>query len=47
MSMDTYEEQLRRLELYHELAVSERQFDEGKSKDARSALSDVKAKYGL
>ena len=47
MSMDTYEEQLRRLEFYQELAISEKQFDEGKSKDARAALSDVRARYGL
>lgn len=47
MSMDTYEEQLRRLEFYQELAISEKHFDEGKSKDARAALSDVRARYGL
>lgn len=47
MSMETYEEQLRRLELYQELAISENQFAEGKAKDARTALSDVRAKYGL
>ena len=47
MSMQTYEEQLRRLELYQELAISEREFSEGKSKDARTSLSDVRARYGL
>ena len=47
MSMETYDEQLRRLELYQELAISESQFAEGKTKDARKALSDVRAKYGL
>ena len=47
MSMETYEEQLRRLELYQELAISENQFAEGKAKDARTALSDVRTKYGL
>ena len=45
MSMDTYEEQLRRLEFYQELAVSEKQFSEGRSRDAREALSDVKENY--
>ena len=29
MSMETYEEQLRRLEFYQELVISEKQFDEG------------------
>lgn len=47
MSMDTYEEQLRRLEFYQELAVSEKQFEEGKSRDARASLTDVRAKYGI
>lgn len=47
MSMQTYEEQLRRLELYQELALSEKQFADGKVKDAKSALSDVREKYGL
>ena len=47
MRMETYEEQLRRLELYQELAISENQFAEGKAKDARTALSDVRTKYGL
>lgn len=47
MSMETYEEQLRRLELYQELAISEKQFDEGKIKEARAALSELRAKYAL
>ena len=47
MSMKTYEEQLRRLELYRELAISESQFAEGNKKDARAALSDVREKYEL
>lgn len=47
MSMETYEEQLRRLEFYQELAISEKQFEEGKTKEAKSALSEVRAKYAL
>lgn len=47
MSMETYEEQLRRLEFYQELAISEKQFDEGKIKEAREALSELRAKYAL
>ena len=38
MSMETNDEQLRRLEFYQELAVSEKQFDEGRIKEAKSAL---------
>jgi PHD/YefM family antitoxin component YafN of YafNO toxin-antitoxin module len=47
MSMETYEEQLRRLEFYQELAISEKQFDEGKFKEAKTALSELRAKYAL
>jgi len=45
MSMETYEEQLRRLEFYQELAISEKQFDEGKYKEARTALSELRENY--
>ena len=47
MSMETYEEQLRRLEFYQELVISEKQFDEGKIKEARAALSELREKYAL
>lgn len=47
MSMETYEEQLRRLEFYQELAISEKQFDKGKIKEAQAALSELRAKYAL
>ena len=47
MSMETYEEQLRRLEFYQELAISEKQFDEGRIKEARAALSELREKYAL
>ena len=47
MSMETYDEQLRRLEFYQELAISEKQFEEEKTKDARASLSALRAKYAL
>ena len=47
MSMETYEEQLRRLEFFQELAISEKQFDEGRIKEARAALSELREKYAL
>ena len=47
MSMETYVEQLRRLEFYQELAISEKQFDEGRIKEARAALSELREKYAL
>lgn len=47
MSVDTYEEKLGMLELYRELAISEKQFEEGKYRDAIDALTDLREKYGL
>ena len=47
MSIKTYEEMFRRLELYQELAISEKQFQAGCSKDAITALSDMRDKYGI
>ena len=47
MSMETYEELFGRLELYKELAISESQFSEGKTREAKAALADVRMKYGL
>ena len=47
MSMDVYDEMFRKLELYRELAVSEQQFTSGAYKDAKTALIDLRAKYGL
>ena len=44
MSMDTYEGMLTQLELYHDLAISEHQFEEGKYKDAWAALAELKTK---
>ncbi len=47
MSIETYDEMLGRLELYHQIAVSEKQFKEGQFSDAREAAERIKEKYGL
>ena len=47
MSMDAYEELFRKLELYKEIAISEKQFESGNCEDARLVLSEIKAKYDL
>ena len=47
MSMATYEEMFKKLELYKELALSEKQFAEGDYKDAFSAVAESMSKYGL
>ncbi|WMC93940.1 type II toxin-antitoxin system Phd/YefM family antitoxin [Kineothrix sp. MB12-C1] len=47
MSMENYEDTIRKLSIYRELEVSEQQIVEGRTKDARSSLSSMKEKYGL
>lgn len=45
--IDTYEEKLSMLEVYRELAISEEQFRDGKFRDAKEALSDIRKKHKL
>lgn len=47
MSMDMYEEALKKMNLYKELEISEKQLTEGKSKDARESLASTREKYAL
>lgn len=47
MGIDTYKEMFGRLELYQEVAISEKQFAEGKYREAKTALSDLRKKYDL
>lgn len=47
MSMDVYEQTMERLKLYSELALSERQIEEGKFKEAKVSLDAIKEKYAL
>ena len=42
-----YEEKLYMLDVYSRLAQAEEEIHEGKAIDARKALKDLKAKYGL
>lgn len=44
MSLATYEEKMSKLDLYEKLAISEKQFEDGKTKDARKALNNLKEK---
>ena len=41
MSMETYESTMRQIE------ISEKQIEEGQVKDARTALREMRAKYGI
>lgn len=47
MSMKAYEERLWLLDAYSKLAESEDDLNAGRTVDARSALKDLRAKYGL
>ena len=47
MSIKTYAEKIGMQAIYDELAVSESQFSEGKSRDAKAALADLRKKYDL
>lgn len=47
MSMEIYENTMKQLNMYRELELSEQQINEGKTKEARAALSSVRTKYGL
>lgn len=47
MSMENYEAVMRQLAMYRDIEISEKQIENGQTKDARSALKEMRAKYGL
>ncbi len=47
MSIEYYEATQKQLQIYKDIELSEKQIKEGKTKDARKALSSVREKYGL
>lgn len=47
MSMDIYEQTMKKLNFYRELEISEKQIEEGKTKDAKASLEALRGKYGL
>ncbi len=47
MSMELFETMRKKWDVYSEIELSETQIKQGKTKDARKALAEVKAKYGL
>ena len=46
MSMENYEAVMRQLAIYRDIEISEKQIENGQTKDARSALKEMRAKYG-
>ena len=47
MSMETYESTMRQIAMYRDIEISEKQIEEGQVKDARTALREMRAKYGI
>lgn len=47
MSMEIYESAMRRLSVYRDVELSEQQLENGQARDARTALADMRTKYGL
>ncbi len=47
MSMETYENKFNKIAMYQDLEISAKQKSEGKVKNARNSLVDMKEKYGL
>lgn len=47
MSMEIYESAMRRLSVYRDVELSEQQLENGQARDARTALADMRTKYGV
>lgn len=47
MSIELYEATQKKWSMYSDIEISEQQIKDGKTKDARKSLSDVRAKYDL
>lgn len=47
MSMEIYESTMRRLSVYRDVELSEQQIEGGQVRDARTALREMRTKYGL
>lgn len=44
---EVYESTMRQLAMYGDIEISEKQIEAGQVKDARTALRETRAKYGL
>lgn len=47
MSMEIYENVMRQLFMIQNIEASEKQIENGQTKDARNALREMRSKYGL
>ena len=47
MSMEIYESMMKKIAMYRDIEISEQQIEAGQVKEARVALRETRAKYGL
>lgn len=47
MGMEIYESTMKQIAMYRDIEISEKQIEAGQVKDARTALKETRAKYGL
>lgn len=47
MSMESYEETMKKLDIYRNIEISEKQVKNGQVKDAKKSLENLRAKYEL
>ena len=47
MSMEIYENTIRQLFMHQNIGISEKQIENGQVKNARTALAEMRTKYGL
>ena len=47
MSMEAYEETMKKLDIYRNIEISEEQVKNGQVKDAKKSLENLRAKYKL
>lgn len=47
MSMEIYENIMRQLSMYRDIEISEKQIENRQIKDAKTALTEMRTKYGL
>lgn len=47
MSMEIFENSMQLLSMYQDIEISEKQIENGQTKEAKTALAEMRAKYGL
>lgn len=47
MSMEVYERFINKINMYHDIEMSEKQIKERKIKDAKASLESMREKYGI